>query len=365
MKIMYLLFSFTVGGTERLVADICNQMVKQNQDVYLYIVNVLVDDELLSTLDETIHVILARRKVGSKNKISPLLDVAKAIMNYKIEVVHCNSFNAPELLLISKIINPNCKIISTVHGMGQFANMNKLKLAIRKRVCHKFVAISNSVKYDMINAGISEHKVTCIYNGINTVKYDIASLKEFDKSHPVIGCVARIMPTIKGQDVLLEATSIVKKVFPTVKVLFAGGVAERQQDDYRKLLEYVHEHELTDNVEFLGNVDDVPSFLNSIDICVVPSRSEGFGLALVEALAMGVPTIASDIAGPKEIVENEGIGVLFKSGDSVDLANKILRTIDDYESIRITVWENKDSIKDNYSIKKTCECLLREYESCL
>ena len=56
MKIMYLLFSFTVGGTERLVANICNQMENQNEEVHLYIINDLIDDNLLDTLNENIHV---------------------------------------------------------------------------------------------------------------------------------------------------------------------------------------------------------------------------------------------------------------------------------------------------------------------
>ena len=106
---MYLLFSFTVGGTERLVANICNQMENQNEEVHLYIINDLIDDNLLDTLNENIHVKLLRRKVGSKDKISPLFEVAKYIKKNKIEVVHCNSFNAPELLILSKIVNPNCK----------------------------------------------------------------------------------------------------------------------------------------------------------------------------------------------------------------------------------------------------------------
>ena len=91
--------------------------------IYIY----LIDDNLLNTLNENIHVKLLRRKVGSKDKISPLFEVAKYIKKNKIEVVHCNSFNAPELLILSKIVNPNCKVISTIHGMGQFKNIGKKK----------------------------------------------------------------------------------------------------------------------------------------------------------------------------------------------------------------------------------------------
>ena len=149
MRIMYLLFSFTVGGTERLVANICNQMEAQNEEVYLYIINDLIDDNLLNTLNKNIQVKLLKRKVGSKDKISPLFEVAKYIKKNKIEVVHCNSFNAPELLILSKFVNHNCKVVSTIHGMGQFENIGKNKIFLKNWICDKFIGISNAVVDDI------------------------------------------------------------------------------------------------------------------------------------------------------------------------------------------------------------------------
>lgn len=361
MKIMYLLFSFTVGGTERLVANICNQMENQNEEVHLYIINDLIDDNLLNTLNENIHVKLLRRKVGSKDKISPLFKVAKYIKKNKIEVVHCNSFNAPELLILSKIVNPNCKVVSTIHGMGQFENIGKNKILLKNWVCDKFIGISNAVAGDIVAAGIDEKKVVKVYNGIETKKYDCAKLKKYDENIIVIGCVARIMPELKGQDILLEAIKIVKKQHPKVMALFAGGVAENQQKDYENLKNYVRDNFLEENVKFLGNVDNIPEFLNKIDICVVPSRSEGFGLALVEAMAMGVPCIASNIAGPAEIIKNEETGILFNNGDSVELANKIIKTIGKYQEYKEDAWKKRTRIVEKYSIETMCEQLITLY----
>lgn len=361
MKIMYLLFSFTVGGTERLVANICNQMEAQNEDVHLYIINDLIDDNLLNTLNKNVHVKLLRRRVGAKDKISPLFKVAKYIKKNKIEVVHCNSFNAPELLILSKIVNPKCKVVSTIHGMGQFKNIEKKKILLKNWVCDKFIGISDAVVEDIIAAGIGKKKVVRVYNGIETKKYDCARLKKYDENAVVIGCVARIMPELKGQDILLEAIKIVKKQHPKVMALFAGGVAENQQGDYEKLKNYVRDNSLEENVKFLGNVDNIPEFLNGIDICVVPSRSEGFGLALVEAMAMGVPCIASNIAGPREIVLNEGIGKLFENGDSQSLSMKIEEVISKYSEIKNATWNHKLKVRQNYSIEYMCSSLLGIY----
>lgn len=363
MKIMYLLFSFTVGGTERLVANICNQMEAQNEEVYLYIINDLIDDNLLNTLNENIHVKLLRRKVGSKDKISPLFKVAKYIKKNKIDVVHCNSFNAPELLILSKIVNHNCKVVSTIHGMGQFENIRKNKIFLKNWICDKFIGISNAVVEDIVAAGIDEKKVARVYNGIETKKYNCAKLKKYDENAIVIGCVARIMPELKGQDVLLEAIKIVKKQHTKVIALFAGGVAENQQSDYEYLKKYVRDNSLEENVKFLGSLDNIPEFLNKIDICVVPSRSEGFGLALVEAMAMGVPCVASNIAGPREIIKKTDLGMLFESNNSVDLASKLENMIVDFVNEKNIFWSRKDKIKSMFSIEKMCSELKKLYEN--
>ena len=361
MKIMYLLFSFTVGGTERLVANICNQMKANGEEVFLLIVNDLTDDKLLNTLDSKINVKLLKRKVGSKDKISPLVQVAKYINENKIDVVHCNSFNAPELLVLSKIINPRCKIVSTIHGVGQFKKTGKFRIALKNWICDQFIGISDVVKNDIVQAGIKEGKVRRIYNGIDVKKYECAQKKLFDADHIVIGCIARIMPSLKGQDILLRAAYKLKKQFPHIKVIFAGGVAEEQKNEYKELQEYVKNNDLSANVTFLGSVDDIPAFLNTIDICVVPSRSEGFGLALVEALSMGVPCVASNIEGPKEIIDNEGIGMMFESENSDELANVIVEIINDFQKVKDTVWKRRTDIKNKYSIQTMCEKLLQAY----
>lgn len=301
--------------------------------------------------------------MGQKTKFSPLFEVAKYIKKNKIEVVHCNSFNAPELLILSKIVNPNCKVVSTIHGMGQFENIGKNKILLKNWVCDKFIGISNAVAGDIVAAGIDEKKVARVYNGIETKKYDCAKLKKYDENVIVIGAVARIMPELKGQDILLEAIKIVKKKHPKVMALFAGGVAESQQRDYEKLKKYVRDNSLEENVKFLGNVDNIPEFLNKIDICVVPSRSEGFGLALVEAMAMGVPCIASNIAGPREIISRTELGKLFESNDSDDLANKLENMIVDFVSEKNIFWMMKDKIKNLYSIEKMCGELKNIYEN--
>lgn len=361
MKIMYLLFSFTVGGTERLVVNICNQMISRGMEVHLYIVNDLVDYNLIDTVNSNVHIKIMGRKVGAKDKISPLLKIARYIKQNEIDVVHCNSFNAPDLLVISKLVNPSCKIVSTIHGNGQFQGIAKINLILRKWICDYHIGISEAVKEDILNAGIDVNKTVKIYNGIDTRKFVCKEPKVFNVDEIVIGCIARIMPEVKGQDVLLRAVREIKHRHPNIVTLFAGGIADNQRDAYENLKQYVISNSLESNVRFLGNVDDIPGFLKGIDICVIPSRSEGFGLSLVEALSMGIPCIASDIAGPKEIITNEGVGELFENGNSSSLCLKIEEVISHYNEFKSIAWNHRMKVRANYSIERMCDKLLDVY----
>lgn len=360
MKIMHLLFSFTIGGTERLVSDICNEMVAKEHDVHLYIVNDLLSKELLATLNEKVHVCLQKRQPGGE-KLSVLWKIAQYVKKEQIEVIHCHSFDSPELLLLSKIMNPKVRIVQTIHGMGQYGELNKIKLIVRNCLCDAFIGISECVKQDIVLAGAPACKTHMIYNGIKSEKYSKAIYKIFDKEHVKVGCVARIMPSVKGQDILIKAVPIIVKKYSEIKVEFAGGIAKEEAAEYEKLQSYTAENGIQKNVDFLGSVSDVPSFLNTIDILVVPSRTEGFGLALVEAMAMGVPCIASDIEGPAEIVNNEKIGILFKSEDEKSLSEYIIKMIENYELYKKAAWNKRKYVLNKYGIETMCEKLTLLY----
>lgn len=361
MKIMYLLFSFSVGGTERLVVDICNEMVARGNEIHLYIVNDLVSEDLLSSLDEKVIIYLQGRKKGKGEKLSTLFKVSQYVRNNGIEVIHCNSLYAPELLYVSFLRNPKTRIIYTVHGLDQYKSLGTAKRIVRNYICDSIIGISNAVTADLIKNGANSDKTICIYNGIQPSKYQITKTKSFNKKNVIIGCLARIMPKVKGQDVLLNAIPDLLEKYPDIEVVFAGGIADDQKQAFISLQEFIRKHNLDKHVRFLGSINYVPDFLQSIDICVIPSRSEGFGLTLIEAMSMGVPCIASDVGGLSEIVNQEGVGMLFESGNSRLLSETICDMIENFHFYKDEALKNKDIILNRYSISRMCNLLEKVY----
>lgn len=361
MRIMYLLFSFTIGGTEHLIADICNEMSDRGNDIHLYIVNDLISEELIGTLNKDIKVFLQKRPVGKGKRLSTLWMIARYVKRNRIQVIHCNSLNSPELLLFSNVLNQKTKIVYTVHGIGQYKILGEKRIALRNKMCDSIIGISDAVVKDIISAGADKNKVIRIYNGVNHQRYALAQKKIYDSNKIVIGSIGRIMPSVKGQDVLLRAVPLLKKSYPKIKVIFAGGVADDQKQEYKKLIDYTDKMGLSGNVDFIGTINNVPAFLNHIDICVVPSKLEGFGLALIEAMAMGIPCVVSDVGGLKEIVDNEKIGTIFHSGDPESLTRCIEAVIDNYDEYKEQSWECKEEIAFKYSIRELCDNLQKLY----
>lgn len=357
MKIMYLLFSFTTGGTERLVADICNEMVTREHQVHLYVVNDLCTQSMLDTLDGRVRVRLQKRAPGGGDKGKTLLAVSRYIRENRIDVVHCNSLDAPELLALKPIAFPWTRVIFTVHNMTGYPSLSRGKVIYRNLLCHRLIAISESVKREMLRCGANSRKLVTVYNAIDLARFPGPAAKRFDPDCPVIGNVARIDSRTKGQDVLIRAAAILKERYPRLRCLFAGAADKAHEKDLERLRQLVKDNGLEENVYFLGNVEDIPSFLREVDIFALPSRSEGFGISLIEAMAMGIPCVASDLDGPAEILEGGRWGALFACGDARELAEKLDAVLRDIPGSRERAREAADIRISSFDIRKMCDRL--------
>jgi glycosyltransferase involved in cell wall biosynthesis len=133
--------------------------------------------------------------------------------------------------------------------------------------------------------------------------------------------VANLRPE-KGHDVLIDAARLVSGRLPDAHFTIVGGGPERAQ-----LLRQMNEHRLGEVMTFLGHQDDVGGALAEADVFVLPSRSESFPNALLEAMASGVPVVASAVGGVLELVEHGRTGTLVPPGDAQALADSLCGVI--------------------------------------
>jgi glycosyltransferase involved in cell wall biosynthesis len=145
---------------------------------------------------------------------------------------------------------------------------------------------------------------------------------------PVVGSVGRFEP-VKGYDTLLEAAALLRTRQPKVQFLLAGEGKEES-----RLKRLAKELRVEDRVFFLGWQQEIPEILSALDLFVLPSRNEGMGRALVQAMAMGKPIVATRVGGVPEVLGEGEAGLLVPPDDPVQLSQAIEQLLTDRELAR-------------------------------
>lgn len=161
-----------------------------------------------------------------------------------------------------------------------------------------------------------------------------------DQCERLVLFVGRI-EQIKGIDVLLDALGLLFKRRPDLRgelcLLVVGGAIDPGADapeteKIEELRRLVHEHRMEDSVDFVGSVDQdrLALWYSAADLCAVPSLTESFGLVALEAMACGVPVVATRVGGLQTVVEDGGSGLLVAPGDHAALAEAIEQVLMDH-----------------------------------
>ncbi len=210
-------------------------------------------------------------------------------------------------------------------------------------------------------------------NGIDVARFDrrrlsddvLQTLREdigLGANAPVVGFVGRLVEE-KGILDLLEAAKSVAVAVPNVQFLIIGPYDEEKPDALRP--DVAQRYGVADRCRFLGMRHDMPELYALMDLLVLPSYREGFPRAPMEASAMGVPAVVTDIRGCREAVEPCVNGLLFPAGDSNALASAIIELLGDDERRTAMGAAGRAMAEDRFDEQKVFERVLEEYERLL
>jgi glycosyltransferase involved in cell wall biosynthesis/Tfp pilus assembly protein PilF len=196
------------------------------------------------------------------------------------------------------------------------------------------VAVSQGLQQDLLDfLGLSPSSVRTIYNPAyeDDLQAQAARPTEepwlVDKEMPVCVAIGRISEQ-KGYDTLLEALALVNHERPLRLLVIGGADKKRHLEIQKRLVARCADLGLADKVKFLGFRSDCPALLSRADLYVLASRYEGFGLTLVEAMALCIPVVSTDCPnGPSEILEHGRFGTLVPPNNPPALARAILQTL--------------------------------------
>jgi glycosyltransferase involved in cell wall biosynthesis len=192
------------------------------------------------------------------------------------------------------------------------------------RSADNILAISQAVKQDIIRLeNADESKITVIpyYIDFDRFPFAVGGEKRKSSEEFIIGAVGRLSPE-KGQRILLSALKLVLQKSENVRLWLIGDGVDRES-----LKTMAEELGISERVKFWGMRSDIPELLRQMDLLVQPSHYEGLGIAIQEAMASGVPVVASEVGGIPELIEQGKTGVMFPVGDSRALADEIIRMV--------------------------------------
>lgn len=260
--------------------------------------------------------------------------LANIFRQWNIDIVHVNDYWwAPLAYLAAK----KCHIPVVVHIRQQIEPVRIKQYWLDKP--DRLLAVSKDIESVLHAMAVEPSRVQVAYSGIDvnhfcdTEKRDTFRQQYCGEGHqPIIGTVANLFPR-KGYEYLIEALVTVKEVYPNICYVIVGEGPTSYQE---QLVRLVKEKKLESNVMFAGFQKNVFEFLNAFDVFVLPSLMEGFGIALLEAMAMSKPIVACEVGGIPEVIKDGVTGILVPPKDSKSLANALLKILkDDQTKIRL------------------------------
>jgi len=225
-----------------------------------------------------------------------------------------------------------CGWIWTVHGQyeprGPELARWRRAVNLADKSLFRLVAVSKCVRSELENLNLGV-PLEVIHSGVDLKKADgghtsrSAARKRFGlpEDGAIFGSAGRLVPD-KGFDIMVEAAAIVAARFPKAFFVVAGEGGEKDA-----LLRRVAASSLGSRFKFAGFCDDIMSFLGALDAFVMPSRREGLGIALLEALAMGLPCVGSRVGGIEELLQ-DGLGILAEPTSPHSLAECMVKLLE-------------------------------------
>ena len=316
----------------------------------------------------TVHV------VDEVDDTGALAGVLELLMRRPPEVVHNHMYRAEVVgtraaLALAEQGLARPYIVSTVHSSRVRGDEDRALMRRLTPSMDRLVAVSRAIVAKLAAEGRTGAPVELIYNGVDLARYDYTeaccTLPEeygFGEGSPLVGVIARLEPE-KGHGTLIEAWPRVLARVPEARLLIVGEGSQRPiLAAQAEALDLLGEECSGDRcvgtrrvrpgakVVFTGLRDDVPAVTAALDVAVLPSYREAQGLAILEAMALRRPVVATAVGGVPEMVEDGRTGLLVPPRDAVALGDAITRLLTDHPLADMLARAGHDFVHANFSL---------------
>lgn len=318
MKILNAIHAQGVGGVNQVFKDYINVLKDRGFDVAC-----LISDNGFDNYNcEKLY------KLKNRSQFFDIIKLFFIILRFKPDVIICHS---SRVMAWAKILRPfiKCKSVAVNHGIS-------FKKSLR---CDYIININEDINKLVVESGFDKNRSFVVHNATNVdQKYKSKELGNKLK----IAMYGRYEKR-KGFDIFFQASSLLKDYELEFKI---GGFSTEESWTLEQIQGFAKDAGVFEKSEFYGIVKDKADFFKDVDVLVVPSIEEPFGLVILEGFLHSTLVVSSDTDGGKLIIKDGENGFLFKNQDEQDLAKKIKEVVEN---------------KDNYAkLTKNAFCDLEE-----
>lgn len=343
MKVLHLISGGDTGGAKTHVFALLSALVnKIDVKMVCFSKGVFYDELSKMPVDSELIEQKGRTDMSVLERLIEIIDEG-------FDIVHCHGARANFIAVALKKRGIKIPFITTVHSdyLLDFDGFYKKLLYTSLNVysLKKFdyyIAVSSNFKDMLISRNFRPNSVFTVYNGMDySSKMEYCSREEFasrigieyDPETTYVGIIGR-HDFVKGHDVFLKAAQLVSDRIDKVKFVIAGDGEGRAE-----LVKLCESLGISDRVIFAGFIKDIYSFINFIDINTLTSRCESFPYVLMEGARLKKPTVSSRVGGIPDLIIDGECGFLFEKENHNDLADKLIKLIED-KNLANTFGEN-------------------------
>jgi glycosyltransferase involved in cell wall biosynthesis len=249
-----------------------------------------------------------------------LREQAALLRELRIDLVHVNEFGRNlDLVLAARCTR--IPVVLHIHNPEKIVRSNLHALAADRILIVSRAAMKSVERFDRI-----ADKCSLVYNSANIERISrgrsVRSSLGLSPEDTVIGSIAQLTPE-KGTDIVMEAASLLLPRFPRLHVVLAGRTGEGAEEFAEQMKSRASQSDLAGHIHFLGVRTDIADLLASMDVFLLPTQAETFCLAVVEAMAAGLPVVASRVGALVELIPGPECGTLLEQRTGLEFAKEI------------------------------------------